>query len=153
MAKKEKNSYSQFHSLNIVYCGSAMVDDCGDFCFMEAIVFPTSFYCGEIYITLNSPVDCFKACDLGAFSRFPGASPWLSGRRIRLQGRRHGFCPGMRRIPWRRKWQATPAFFPGESHGQRSLVGYSPRGHRESDLTEHTLCIQDVYNIFPKFCE
>ena len=35
-----------------------------------------------------------------------------------------------------RKWQPTPAFLPGESHGQRSLAGYSPRGHRESDTTE-----------------
>ena len=38
--------------------------------------------------------------------------------------------------PWRRKWQPTPGFLPGESHGQRSLVGYSPRGHKESDMTE-----------------
>ena len=34
--------------------------------------------------------------------------------------------------------QPTPVFLPGESHGQRSLVGYSSRGHRESDTTEHT---------------
>ena len=38
--------------------------------------------------------------------------------------------------PWRRKWQSTPVFFPGESHGQRSLVGYSPWGHKELDTTE-----------------
>ena len=37
---------------------------------------------------------------------------------------------------WRRKWQPTPVFLPGESHARRSLVGYSPRGHRESDTTE-----------------
>ena len=37
---------------------------------------------------------------------------------------------------WRRKWQPTPAFLPGESHGQRSLVGYSPWGRKESDTTE-----------------
>ena len=37
---------------------------------------------------------------------------------------------------WRRKWQPTPVFLPGESHGRRSLVGYSPRGHKESDTTE-----------------
>ena len=37
------------------------------------------------------------------------------------------------KIPWRRKWQSTPVFFPGKSHGQRSLAGYSPWGHRESD--------------------
>ena len=36
------------------------------------------------------------------------------------------FDPWIGKIPWRRKWQPTPVFFPGESHGQRSLVGYSP---------------------------
>ena len=39
---------------------------------------------------------------------------------------------------WRRNWQATPVFLPGESHGQRSLAGHGPRGHRESDRTEGT---------------
>ena len=37
---------------------------------------------------------------------------------------------------WRRKWQPTPVFLPGESHGQRSLVGFSPWGRTESDTTE-----------------
>ena len=41
--------------------------------------------------------------------------------------------------PWRRAWQPTPVFTPGEPHGQRSLVGCSPWGHKESDVTEHTL--------------
>ena len=40
------------------------------------------------------------------------------------------------KIPWRRKWQSTPVFLPGESHERRSLVGYSPRGRKESDTTE-----------------
>ena len=44
--------------------------------------------------------------------------------------------PWVGKIPWRRKWQPTPVFLPGESHGQRSLAGYSPRGHKESDTTE-----------------
>ena len=39
-------------------------------------------------------------------------------------------------IPWRRKWQPSPVFLPGESHGRRSLVGYSPRGRKELDTTE-----------------
>ena len=39
--------------------------------------------------------------------------------------------------PWRRKWQPTPGFLPGESHGQRSLAGYSPWGRRESEMTEN----------------
>ena len=44
--------------------------------------------------------------------------------------------PGFGKIPWRRKWKPTPVFLPGESHGQRCLVGYSPWGHKESDMTE-----------------
>ena len=47
-----------------------------------------------------------------------------------------GFCPWVGKIPWRRAWQPTPGFLPGESHGQRSLVGYSPWGRKESDMTE-----------------
>ena len=39
---------------------------------------------------------------------------------------------------WRRKWQPTPVFLPGESHGQRSLTGHGPWGHRESDTTAVT---------------
>ena len=35
-------------------------------------------------------------------------------------------------MPWKRKWQSTPVFLPGKSHGQRSLEGYSPRGHKNS---------------------
>ena len=40
------------------------------------------------------------------------------------------------KIPWRRKWQATPVFLPEESHGQRSLAGYSPWDHKESEMTD-----------------
>ena len=49
---------------------------------------------------------------------------------------RCGFDPWVRKIPWRRKWQSTPVFLPGKSHGQKSLVGYSPWGRKESDITE-----------------
>ena len=54
---------------------------------------------------------------------------------------RLGFDPWVRKILWRRSWQPTAVFLPGESHGQRSLAGYSPRGCQESDMieaTEHT---------------
>ena len=47
-----------------------------------------------------------------------------------------GSIPGSGRSPWRRKRQPTPVFLPGEFHGQRSLQGYSPWGHRELDTTE-----------------
>ena len=50
--------------------------------------------------------------------------------------KRCSFDPWVREIPWRRKWQLTPGFWPGKSHGQRSLVGYSPWGCKKSDMTE-----------------
>ena len=49
---------------------------------------------------------------------------------------RHGFSPWVGKIPWRRAWQPTPGFLPGESLGQRSLEGYSPWGHEELDTSE-----------------
>ena len=49
---------------------------------------------------------------------------------------RPGFDPWVGKIPWRRSWQPTKVFLPGESHGQRSLAGYSPPGHKELGATE-----------------
>ena len=71
-------------------------------------------------------------------SGFPGGA---SGKEPACQCRRqkrHGFDPWVGKIPWRRAWQPTPVFLPGESHGQRSLAGYSPQGCKESDTTEAT---------------
>ena len=50
--------------------------------------------------------------------------------------KRHEFNPWVRKIPWGRKWQPTPVFLPRESHGQRSLSGYSLWRRKESDTTE-----------------
>ena len=47
-----------------------------------------------------------------------------------------GSVPGLGRSPWRREWLPTTVFLPGESHGQRSLVGYSPWVQKELDMTE-----------------
>ena len=61
--------------------------------------------------------------------------------------------PLVREIPWRREWQPTPVFLPGEFHGQRSLVGYSPWGQAtvpESDMTEQ-LNTQTVKTVW--YCE
>ena len=55
--------------------------------------------------------------------------------RIPSQYRRLGFDPWVRKILWRRKQQPTPVFSPGKSHGERSLVGYSPWGYKESGKT------------------
>ena len=53
-----------------------------------------------------------------------------------LQYGRPGLDSWVGKIPWRRKWKPTPVLLPGESHGGRSLVGYSPWGRKESDMTE-----------------
>ena len=63
---------------------------------------------------------------------------WCSGKESACQCRRPGFDPWAGKIPWKRKWHSTPVFLPGELHGQRNLVGYSPWGRKESDMTEHT---------------
>ena len=71
--------------------------------------------------------------------------------------KKHAFDPWVRKIPWSRKWQPTPVFLPGKSHGQRILVGYSPRGRKESDTTER-LYFTSLYSskykpmIFISFC-
>ena len=51
---------------------------------------------------------------------------------------RHGFDPWVMKIPWRRAWQPTPLLLPGESHGQRSLAGYSPWGCTKLEMSEAT---------------
>ena len=66
---------------------------------------------------------------------------WLSGKESAYQCKRHRRCtfgPWVGKIPWRRKWQPTPVFLPGESHGQWSLAGYTLWGRKESDVTEVT---------------
>ena len=68
---------------------------------------------------------------------FQGRLPsWLRWYRILLQCRRPGFDPWVRKIPWGREWLPTPVFLPGDFHGQRSLEGYGPGGHKELDMTE-----------------
>ena len=86
-----------------------------------------------------------------------GLPRWLNGKESTCQCRRHKrhrYDSWVRKISCHRKWQPTPVFFPGKSHGQRSLVGYSPWICKELDLTErprthhthththtHTVCI------------
>ena len=64
-----------------------------------------------------------------------GLPGWLSGKESACQAGLE-FNPWVGKIPWRQAWQPTPVFLPGESHGQRRLVGYSPQGHKELDTTE-----------------
>ena len=59
-----------------------------------------------------------------------GLPRWFRGKESAYQCRKHRFSPGLGKIPWRREWQSTQVFLPGESHGHKSLAGYSPWGHR-----------------------
>ena len=66
---------------------------------------------------------------------------WCSSKESTCQHRRHkrhGFDPWIRKIPWRRAWQSTLVFLPGESHGQSILVPHSSWGHKELDTTEQS---------------
>ena len=54
----------------------------------------------------------------------------------RKRHKRLRFNPLVGKIPWRRAWQPTPVFLPGEFHEQRSLAGYNPWSHKESDTTK-----------------
>ena len=86
--------------------------------FILSLRFPHFYFCQFICINKGNPGDS-------------------DSKRICLQCRRHGFDFWVRKIPWRRKWQPTPVL-PEEFYGQRSLVGYSPWGHKQSDMTEQT---------------
>ena len=82
---------------------------------------------------------CARVCQLLSFTsphpnlHFPGGSV---GKESACNAGDRGSILGSGKIPWRRAWQPIPVFLPGPSHGQRSLVGYSPWGRKESDMTE-----------------
>ena len=74
---------------------------------------------------------------LGKFTwcKTPSGLPrWLSSNESVCQCRRYEFNPWVKKMPWRRKWQPILVFLPGISHGQRSLMGYSPWSRRESHM-------------------
>ena len=78
-------------------------------------------------------LECWHLIDSQNKLGFPGGS---DGKSVCLQCGRPRFDPWVRKMPWRRKWQPTPVLLPGKFHGWRSLVGYNPWGHKESDKTE-----------------
>ena len=110
----------------------------------------------QLCLTRSDPMDCslqvappsmgFSRQELGAIAfslatfnrdsnmfnkQHMGLPRWHSGKESAGQCRRcrrRWFNPWLGKIAWRRKWQPTPVFLPGKSHGQRNLAGYSPRG-------------------------
>ena len=86
---------------------------------------------------LPSPLSCFSVI-LDVWPVLPG-SRWLRGKESASQCKTlksWRFNPWAGKDFWRKKWQPTPLFLPREPHGQRSLVGYSPWGHKESNTAE-----------------
>ena len=80
---------------------------------------------------------------------------WLSGKESTCQCRKRGFDPWSRKIPWRRKWQPTPVFWPENPQGQRILAGYSPWGRKKvrHDLATTKSIAWDSYGLIKNlFC-
>ena len=108
------------------------------------------------------PIAVWRAIHLRLSHVYVRIPWWLSSKKkkkkIHLPSRRHGFyIPGSGKIPWRRKWQPTPVFLPGESHGQRILlVGYSRWGCRRvgawlNDWTTN-VCVTTKFFYLKKWC-
>ena len=96
-----------------------------DFCFLDTCA--CELLC--LLSALISSIENFFLFVLAfGVKGFPGGS---DGQRFCQQCKRPEFDPWVGRIPWRREWQPTPVFLPGEFHGHRSLVGYSPWGHKD----------------------
>ena len=96
----------------------------------------------------------YKLPQLTFFKEYTNFPSGASGKEPTCQCRRHkrsGLDPWFRKIPWRRKWQPTLIFLHGESHGQRSLVGYSPWDLKESDTTERLNSSSSML-FFSTFC-
>ena len=86
--------------------------------------------------TVSSPTSLEQFPRAAEGTDFPGAA---TGKETACQRRLDlRVNPWVQEIPWRREWQFTPVFMPGESHEQRSLVGYSLYCCTESDTTEVT---------------
>ena len=82
----------------------------------------------HLLLPLNLWDICYSSQNLG--------HPWWHNfKQSNCQWRVCWFDPWVGRIPWKRKWQPTPVFLSGKSHGQRSLEGYSTWGQKESDMT------------------
>ena len=97
---------------------------------VRLLVYPTELVrLGFVFSQSRSTAFSFLCPKLWSLLSSPGLPTGTSGKESAYQCRRHkrhGFNPWVREIPWRRAWQPAPVFLPGESHGQRRLVGYGP---------------------------
>ena len=96
---------------------------------LELCAFFLFFFFNEYFSIFSTPSFLFFYFPDGS----SGKEPTCQSRTFR----RCRFNPWVGKIPWMRKWQPTPIILSGISHGQWSLVGYSPYSWKESDTTEH----------------
>ena len=94
----------------------------------------------EMMLSISLP-DIFKQMETSTFEEVNLSLPltsFLVAQKVKrlLTVWETWFDPWVGKILWRRKWQPTPLLLPGKSHGQRSMVGYSPRGRKELDMTD-----------------
>ena len=106
-------------------------------------VIPSDWNISPQIFTKNTPFSSvqMEMTNYCLYTNLAGLPWWLKQSSISPQFRRHRFNPWVGKIPWRRKWQSTPVFLPGESHGRRSLVVNTPWGHKDSDTSECTCTI------------
>ena len=100
-------------------------------CHTQPSTLPPMFVC--MLLTQSPSLLIFRESFFPVFS--------ANGKEATCQYRRHKslrFDPRVGKIPCSRKWQAAPVLLPGKSHGQRSLVDYSPQSFKELDMTKHT---------------
>ena len=96
-------------------------------------------------LTLNSKILIWN---LSLCLGFPGGSPVKN-----LPAMQETWVPSLGwEAPLGRGWQPTPVFLPGESHGQRSLAGYSPQRHKGSAATEHSTALVFIAHSPSSFC-
>ena len=95
-------------------------------------------------ITINQSIkvfwryfNIFHLC-VSTYECFGLSRWWLVVKNPSANVKRCRLDPWVRKIPWRRAWQPTPVFLPGEPHGQRTLAGYNAQRCKESDTTEAT---------------
>ena len=99
--------------------------------------FPFSYFIG-LDAVISSISISFSNCLLLTYRKGSPGGSVVKNPPAKAEGSRRGLNPWAGKIPWRRKWQLAPVFWPGESRGERSPTGNSPWGCEELNMTEHT---------------
>ena len=145
--------------MNILSCVWESVKyTCGAISECEFVTGKNWLHIGSVSFTLIFASCGFRSLKLYCPYLMEGLPWWLRWQRICLQCRIPRFDPWDGKIPWRRECLPTAVFLPGEFHGQRSLVGYSPWGQKELDTTERLnwtdacICVCAHIHVFMYTC-